>query len=148
MSAKNNNFKIMLINMAIKCMPKFLIKWVANTILKGIANLKDFNVNLGKRTVYFKLLLLGEDEAIEVWLHDFAVYHENDSYHFMLRDADSNKLWMTNILARFVNRVWVIPNTPLINEHIDLLAELLHPLEIPSVEDAEKKRIKGDKKKS
>ena len=65
----------------------------------------------------------------------------------MLRDADSNKPWMTNILARFVNRVWVIPNTPQINEHIDLLAELLHPIEMPSVEEIEKKRLKDDKKK-
>ena len=72
------SFKSSLIKMAIKCTPDIMIIWVANIVLKGIAELTDFNFDIDTRTIYVQTTLYGEAEAIEVWLEDFAVISERD----------------------------------------------------------------------
>ncbi|MDO9103630.1 MAG: hypothetical protein Q7U57_01580 [Methylovulum sp.] len=118
------SYKTSLIKMAIKCTPKVLILWVANTQLKGIAELADFNFDLDARKSYVQIKLFGEAEAIEVWLEDFAVVGEGESYQFIIEKAQSNRPWLANALARVVGTAWKIPVTPQTKPHLELVAEL------------------------
>jgi hypothetical protein len=118
------SFKTSLIKIAIKLTPNMMIIWVANIILKGIAELKDFDFDLEARTVHIQIQLLGEAEAIEVWLENFAVVSDGESYQFILQQAQSNRLWLNNVLSRLIGKAWKIPVIPQLTAHLELIAEL------------------------
>ncbi len=119
------SYKSSLIKIAIKLTPNIMILWVANIILKGIAELTEFNFDLDARKVYVQTMLYGETEAIEVWVDGFAIISEEESYKFIIQQAQSNKPWLNNLLARFVGKAWKIPVIPQLAAHIGLIAELL-----------------------
>ncbi|GAB6140488.1 hypothetical protein JCM14076_12170 [Methylosoma difficile] len=128
------SYKTRLIKMAVKWTPKSMVVWVANKVLKGIAELSDFSVDLDTRKVYAKTTLYGESEAIEVWLEDFSISTDGESYHFNLQHARSNRPWLTNIMAYVVGRAWKIPVTPQLQAYVALVADLLKA-EQPVVEE-------------
>ncbi|MCK9620274.1 MAG: hypothetical protein M0R47_07035 [Methylobacter sp.] len=121
------SFKSGLIKMAIKCTPNFMVIWVANIILKGIAELKDFSFELEPRTAYVQVQLVGEVETIDVWMEDFAVVKNDGDYHLVIQKAESNRLWLSNILSRIAGKTWKIPEIPQIASHLELIAELFKP---------------------
>lgn len=118
------SFKTSIIKMAIKWTPNRMVVWVANKILKGIAELIEFNFDLEARRVFVQIQLCGEAEAIDVQLDGFAIINEDGAYKFILEHAQSNRLWMNNILARIVGRAWKIPVLPQFAAHIALVAEV------------------------
>jgi hypothetical protein len=128
------SFKTSLIKMAIKLTPNIMIVWVANIILKGIAELTDFSFDLEARKVYVQIQLLGESETIEVWLENFAVVSDGESHEFIIHQAQSNRLWLNNLLARIVGKAWKIPVIPQLAAHLELIAELFKA-ESPEQED-------------
>lgn len=119
------SFKASLIKTAIKLTPNKMIIWVANVILKDIAELTDFNFDLETRDLYVQIQLLGESETIDVWMEDFAIVHDGQSYEFTIPRAKSNRLWLNNLLARIAGRNWKIPAIPQLAAHMDLISELL-----------------------
>jgi hypothetical protein len=119
------SYKIYLIKMAIKLTPNKMIVWVANIVLKGIAELTAFDFDLDTRKVYVQTMLAGEVEPIDVWLEDFAIVSDEKSYHFIIHQARSNKLWLTNLLSKIVGKAWKIPVLPQLAAHLELMSELL-----------------------
>ena len=81
------SFKTSLIKMAIKLTPNAMIIWVANIILKEIAELTDFNFDLEARTAYVQIQLVGESETIDVWLDNFAIVNDEESYKLIIEQA-------------------------------------------------------------
>ncbi len=120
MSAKSS-----LVKMAIKYSPKTAVIWVGNKVLKGIAELTDFDFDLEARSAYIKAILHGETDEIEVWLEDFAIIEEDGIRKFIVQQAKSNKPWLHNLFARIVGKAWKIPAIPQLNAHIELITELL-----------------------
>jgi hypothetical protein len=120
--------------MAIKLTPNILIVWVANIILKGIAELTDFSFDLETRKIYVQIQLLGESETIQVWLEGFAIVSDGESHEFIIPQAKSNRLWLNNLLGRIVGKAWKIPVTPQLAPHIELISELFKA-ENPKQED-------------
>jgi len=118
------SYKTNLIKMAIKWTPKGLVTWAVNFKLKGIAELTDFNFDIDTRTAYGQVALYGEPEAIEVWLEDFAIISNEDSYQFILHQARSNKPWLANLLAGIVGKTWKIPVPAQFAIQFALVAEL------------------------
>jgi hypothetical protein len=119
MSIKSSLLKIL-----IKLTPNILIIWVSNIILKGIAELIKFNFDVDSRKVYVQTRLYGEEGTIDVHLEDFAVFHDGESYRFIIHHAQSDRPWLNNLLARFVGKAWKIPALPQFSSQIELLAEL------------------------
>lgn len=119
------SFKASLIKIAIKLTPDVLIVWGANIVLKGIAELSEFNFDLDARTVYVQIKLYGEEDVIDVWLRDFTVINDDGTYKFTLQQAQSNRPWMDNLLSRFVGKAWKIPMIEPIKSQIGLISELL-----------------------
>lgn len=113
-----------LIKIAIKWTPKMLILWVANIILKGVAELTDFSFDLEVRKAYIQIQLAGESELIEVWLEGFAIISDGESYKLIIQQAHSNRLWLENLLSRIVGKSWKIPVTAQMTSQIELLSEL------------------------
>ncbi|NOT84355.1 MAG: hypothetical protein HOP02_06110 [Methylococcaceae bacterium] len=120
------SFKSSIIKKAIKWTPTKIILWVTNIMLKGIAELTDFRVDIDARTSFVQLQLFGEAEVIEVWLEGFAVINHEESYQFILQQAKSNRLWLDNIFARIVGKAWKIPVIPQLTTYMPLIAELLN----------------------
>ncbi|MFZ2169894.1 MAG: hypothetical protein WAW61_09700 [Methylococcaceae bacterium] len=118
------SFKTSIIKMAIKWTPDMLIIWVANIILKGIAELTDFSFDIDARKAYVQIQLLGESETIEVWLDGFAIVSDGESHEFIIHQAQSNRLWLNNLLARIAGKAWKIPVIPQLAAHIELISEL------------------------
>jgi hypothetical protein len=114
-----------LIKMAIKCTPKLMVMWVANRVLKGIAEMTDYSIDLDARKSYVQVTLVGEAEPIEVWLDGFAIISAEDSKKFIVQDAQANRPWLNNLLARIVGKEWKIPHLPQYQSQITLVAELL-----------------------
>jgi hypothetical protein len=112
-----------------------MVLWVANKVLKGIAEFTDFNFDLDTRKVYVQTTLYGETEAIEVWLEDFAIVSDGKSYSFIIQHARSNRPWLTNILAHIVGKAWKIPVIPQLTAYMALVAELLEANERPKLEE-------------
>lgn len=118
------NYKISLIKTAIKWTPNKMIIWVANILLKGIAELSDFNFDIDERKAHVQTTLCGETEMIEIWLADFAILKEDEGYKFILRQAKSNKPWLNNLFIHFTDKGWKIPALPQIAPYMELIAEL------------------------
>ena len=116
-----------LIKTAVKWTPKALVLWVANRILKGIAEVSDFDLDLDARKAYAQTTLNGESESIDVWLDGFSIISEDDSYKLLLEKAESNKPWLNNIFSHLVGKPWKIPDVPKFRSQIALVAELLKP---------------------
>jgi len=131
------SYKTSLIKMAVKRTPRTMVIWVANMILKGIAELADYQIDLDERKVYAKTTLYGESEAIEVWFDGFAIAQDGDGYTFILQEARSNKPWLGNIFARIVGKAWKIPVPPKLKSQFELIAELL------KTENAEQKALEA-----
>jgi len=120
------SIKSRLVKMVIKLTPNLLIIWVSNIILKGIAELTEFNFDLEARKVYVQTRLYGEKETIEVCLEDFAVFSDGDSYRFIIHQAKSDRPWLNNLLAHITGKAWKIPAIPQLAAQLELLTELLN----------------------
>lgn len=119
------SYKASLIKTVIKWTPNKMVIWVANILLKGIAELRDFSFDIDTRTAHVQTTLYGETEMIEVWIDGFAVIKDTDGYQFVLQQARSNKPWLNNIFVHFVGKAWKIPTLPPhIATHMELIAEL------------------------
>ncbi len=101
-----------------------LVLWVANIILKGVAELTDFSFDLEARKAYIQIQLAGESETIEVWLEGFAIISDEESHKLIIQQAHSNRLWLENLLSRIVGKSWKIPVTSQMTSQIELLSEL------------------------
>ncbi len=108
-----------------KLTPKILIVSVANIILKGVAEFSDILYDLDKRTAFVSVTLYGEEEPIEIALDGFEILGDEENYQFILHKAQSNKLWMNNILSRIVGKAWDIPAIPEYKDELGFVANLL-----------------------
>jgi hypothetical protein len=122
-----------IIKIAIKLTPSALIIWVGNFVLKGIAQLTEFSFDLDSRKVHVQTRLYGEVDTIDVWLEDFAVVTDGETYEFMIKQAKSDRPWLTNILALVVGKAWKIPAIPQLAPYLGLVAELLHAEQVADV---------------
>lgn len=121
------SLKSILIKIAIKLTPTIFIIWVSNLILKGIARLLEFEFDLENRKFHVKTQLYGEIDTIDVWVEDFMINTDGTSYELLILKANSDRLWLTNILALIVGKSWKIPVIPELVPHMTLIAELLNP---------------------
>lgn len=119
------SYKISLIKAIIKWTPKTLVTWTANFILKGIAQLQNFEFDVDARKIYAQIQLEGEPETIEVWLEDFAILSQEANYAFILNKAHSNKLWLNGIFQKIIGKTWKIPHIPQLAMQMQLMSELL-----------------------
>ena len=118
------SIKSSLVKIAIKLTPNIIVIWVANIILKGIAELSDFIFDLDTRTAYVKMTLCGEVEPIEVSLDGFAIVDEEGSHRLIIQHAQANRPWLNNLLSRFVGKTWKIPEVPQYKSKIELISEI------------------------
>lgn len=118
------SLKSRLIRTAIRLTPNLLIVWAANWVLKGIAELAEFKFDLDARTVYVKTRLYGEEGSLELSLEDFAVFHDGESYRFIIHHARSDRPWLHNLLAKFIGKAWKIPAIPQLSAQLALIAEV------------------------
>jgi hypothetical protein len=109
----------------IKMTPPFVITFVANIVLKGVAQLKVFQFDLENRTLYVATRLLGEPEDIILKVENFGVVSRGGKYFFILRSAQSNKPWLTNLMSHVTNQHWPIPAIPQITPYMGLINEIL-----------------------
>jgi len=128
------SYKARLIKLAVKYTPKIMVVWAANIVLKGIAETSDFKFDLETRKIYVRTLLNGESEAIEVWVENFAIDNDGENYTFIIHKAQSNKLWLTNLLSHIIKKSWKIPLTPQLQPHIGLMSELLTAKKLEQIE--------------
>ncbi|CAI8825925.1 conserved protein of unknown function [Methylocaldum szegediense] len=113
-----------LIKMAIKLTPNRLVIWVANRILKGIAELTKFRFDLDARQLYVQTRLYGEQDTIDVCFEGFGVFNDGGSYKFIVPQATSNRPWLNNLLSRIAGKAWQIPAMPPLEPQLELAAEL------------------------
>jgi hypothetical protein len=130
------SFKTSLIKTAIKCTPNKMVMWVANSKLKGIAELTDFNFDLETRKAYVQVALNGETEMIEVWLDGFAIVNDGESHKLIIQQGQSNRPWLHNLLALIAGKEWKIPAIPQLAAQIELISELFK-VESPEQEECD-----------
>lgn len=121
------SFKSNLVKIAIKLTPNIIVIWIANIILKGIAELSEFFFDFATRTAYVQFTLAGEAEPIEVSLYGFAIVSDEDSHYIIIQQAQANRPWLNNLLSRISGKTWQIPDMPQYRAQIELISELLMP---------------------
>lgn len=119
------SFKTRLVKTAIKWTPDTMVLWVANIVLKDIAELTAFNLDLDVRKAYVQTTLYGEAEPIEVWLDGFAVVSDEEANYLVIQQGQSNRPWLNNIFTRITGKKWKIPVIPKYSAQIGLIIELL-----------------------
>lgn len=103
-------YKSALVKIAINRTPKSLILWVANKVLKDIAELKDFQFDISEKKIYTEVHLVGEVGTIDVLIDDFVIINDERSSRMLIKAAESNRLWLDNALSKYiVGREWPIP---------------------------------------
>ena len=128
------SFKTSLLKIAIKLTPDIIVLWVANIILKGIAELSKFIFDLDARTAYVQLTLFGEVEPIDIWVDGFAIVSDEASHQLIIEKAQSNRPWLNNLLSRIAGKAWEIPAIPQYKNQIELISELFEA-QSPEQED-------------
>jgi hypothetical protein len=118
------SIKSRLLKIVIKLTPDILIIWVANFVLKGIAELTAFNFDIETRKVYVQTRLYGEQDTIDVCLENFSVFNDGQSYRFIIHQASSDRPWLNNLLSRVIGKAWKIPEIPQFSAQLELVAEL------------------------
>ena len=118
------SFKSSVAKLAIKLTPNKLVIWVANIILKDIGALTNFNFDLEPRKAYVQLQLVGESETIDVWLEDFVIINNEGSYKLFIQQANSNRIWLDNILSRIIKKEWPIPVPAQMVSQFEFVAEV------------------------
>jgi hypothetical protein len=121
------SFKTSIFKTAIKCTPNKMMMWVANSKLKGIAEITDLSFDLESRKAFVQAYLVGEAEPIEVSVDGFAIVSNAESNSFIIQQGQSNRPWLNNLLVRIVGIEWKIPAIPQIQPYIGLITELLKP---------------------
>ncbi len=119
------SLKIRLAKIAIKSTPKSWVLWLARQKLKGIAEVTDFNFDLDARTAFVQVKLNGEDRAIDLLLEGFCLVREGEVYQFSLQRAQSNRLWLDNVLSHVVGKTWKIPKALELDAVLGFVSELL-----------------------
>ncbi len=125
------SFKSSLVKTAVKWTPNKVMMWVGNFVLKDIAEITGINVDLDTRQMYVQTLLNGETEAIDVWVNGFAIIQDGETYRFVIQQAESNKPWLNNALAKITGREWKIPVIPKFKPYYELMAEVLQAESVP-----------------
>lgn len=121
------SYQSSVVKLAIKLTPTPMILWVANKVLKDIAELKYFHFDIDARKLYVEIQLLGESETIEVFLEGFYMAYEQTAYRVVVEQARSNRLWLNNLLSRLAGKAWKIPEIPQYAHQMKLLAEVMAP---------------------
>jgi hypothetical protein len=119
------SFQAYIIKTAIKWTPESLILWVSNKILKNIAQLQHFHIDMETRQVSVQVQLAGEIDSINVLINEFAIVQTEKGFYFIVRQAESNKLWLTNIFQLILNKKWYLPEIPQIKPYMPLILELV-----------------------
>lgn len=128
------SFKSSLIKIAIKLTPNFIVIWIANFILKGIAELSEFNFDIDARTAYVQATLYGEAEPIDIWVDDFGIVTDEESHYLTIHQARSDRPWLNNLLSRIAGKTWKIPAIPQFQDDIELVSEVFK-IESPAHEE-------------
>lgn len=133
LNLKTMSIKSSLIKIVIKLTPSVLIIWVANILLKGVAELLAFNFDIDGRKLYVQTRLYGEEGTIDVSLENFAVFSDGEGYRFIIHHAYSDRPWLNNLLSRVIGKAWKIPAFPQFAAQLDLIAELFkaRPVALP-----------------
>lgn len=118
------SIKSILLKTLIKLTPNILIVWVSNIILKGIAELTQFNFDVDARRVYLQTRLYGEEGTIEVCVENFAIFNDGINYRFIIHHASSDRAWLNNLLSHIVGKAWKLPALPQFTTQFELMAEL------------------------
>jgi len=84
----------------------------------------DFSFDLEARKSYVQIQLLGESETIEVWLENFTVVSDEGGHSLIIEQAQSNRIWLNNLLSRIAGKAWKIPVIPQFTAEIELICEL------------------------
>jgi len=119
------NLAISITKLVIKWTPRSLISWVANIVLKDIAELTRLEFDFELRTADIEVQLAGEPEVITIKVDGFSIISDENSYRFFIDQAHSNRLWLDNILARITGKGWKIPDVPKFQPQIKFIAQLL-----------------------
>lgn len=130
------SIKSTVLKFLIKLTPNILIIWISNIILKGIAELIEFEFNVDTRKLYLQTRLYGESETIEVALEDFSVFKDGESYRFIIHHARSDRPWLNNLLSRIIGKAWKIPALPQFSSQLGIIADLLKAVP-PALESQE-----------
>lgn len=130
------SIKSALLKIVIRLTPNIFIIWVSNIILKGIAELTEFNFDIDARTLHVQTKLYGEEGTIDVSLEDFAVFHDGETYRVIVHHARSDRPWLNNLLARIIGKAWKIPALPQFAAQLELVAELFKA-QPPAIEKVE-----------
>jgi hypothetical protein len=113
-----------LLKLAIKLTPNILIIWVANIILKGIAELVAFNFDIETRKIHVQTRLYGEEQTIDVNMEDFALFNDGESYRFIIHHASSDRPWLNNLLSKIIGKAWKVPALPQFSAQLAIIAEV------------------------
>lgn len=119
--------KARILSTAIQLTPSWIIRLIANLVLKDIAQLKFFHFDLPMRKVYLELQLEGEADSIEVWAEDFYMLMESGQLTVVLGQARSNRLWLTNLFGHVTGRSWKLPVPLQYAAYVELVAEVFRP---------------------
>ena len=119
------SLQVRLIRLAIKFTPKFMILTVANLILRDIGRLTDFCLDLDRRSLHAQVKLFGEASPIDVWMKGFYVFQDGRHFKVLVQEADSNRIWLDNLLWKVVGKPWKIPSIPELRPQFVMLSELL-----------------------
>lgn len=130
------SIKSAVLKIVIKLTPNIVIIWVSNIILKGIAELTEFNFDIDARKLHVQIRLYGEEGTIDVCLEDFAVFHDGESYRVIIHHAGSDRPWLNNLLARIIGKAWKIPALPQFATQLELVAEVFKAPP-PAIENVE-----------
>jgi len=75
-----------------------------------------------------------EKKTIEVWLEDFTIFNDGESYRFIIHQSKNRiRPWLNNLLSRIIGKAWKIPAIPQLTAQLELLTELFKKPKTPAL---------------
>jgi hypothetical protein len=66
--------------------------------------LQDFKINSSLKTMYLKVLLMGEKEPVEINIDKYTVTDEYGSTYVKVYDVKTSRPWMTRLAEDFLTK--------------------------------------------
>lgn len=80
-----------------KAIRMFVESWI-----KEYGELKEFETKTSKKTIFFTILLYGEDELTECTINGIRLGHDEEGAFIKFRDINTSKEWINILFAKYL----------------------------------------------
>jgi hypothetical protein len=84
---------------------------IVKKAVEQYGELQDFRISSSTKTMFLKILLMGETKPVEINVKRYAVTDEHGSTYLRIYEIETSREWMTRLAKEFIiNQKFEVPS--------------------------------------